>query len=146
MIKLTPFLGVLMSMCWTLPAFANCGNNPHEFLSFVEGLHARVKAGEFNYISLDDGTRCPPLLYNSSATKVGLYWHADPDGENIDILYITTGRGPCGFTLRTPVSEVTSVTFGLLSGGESSLSCGVIQGTIRLDDNTIDDSDEPFED
>lgn len=142
--KLVPLLSALMSMCWSLPALANCGSTPREFLTFVEGLQARVRAGEFEYVSLEDGSRCSPVIYKSSPIK--LYWHADPDGNNIDVLYISTGRGPCGFTLTTPVSEITGISFGLVGGGEQSLSCGVIQGTTRYSDNTNNDGDEPFVD
>lgn len=140
MIKLTPLLGILMSMCWTLPALANCGVEPQEFLAFIEGLQAQVRAGEFDYVSLDDGSRCPPVIYSSSPVK--LYWHPSPDEDGTEILYVTTGKGPCGFTQRTPVSEVTSVTFGIRDKQEKNLTCGVIQGTIRPGDNTT--GDKPF--
>lgn len=129
MMKLTPLLGILMSMCWTLPALANCGSTPQEFLAFIEGLQAQVRAGKFDSVSLDDGSRCPPVIYSSSPVK--LYWHPSPEEDGTEILYVSTGRGPCGITQRTPVSEVTSVTFNIQGRVAGVEMCGVIQGTTR---------------
>lgn len=129
MMRLTPLLGVLMSLCWTLPALANCGSNPQEFLAFIEGLQAQVRAGEFDSVSLDDGSRCPPVIYSSS--PLSLYWHPSPDEDGTEILYVSTGKGPCGFTQRTPVSEVTSVTFNVQGKVGGTQMCGVIQGTTK---------------
>ena len=140
MMKLTPLLGMLMSMCWTLPALANCGSTPQEFLAFIEGLQAQVRAGEFDYVSLDDGSRCPSVIYSSSPVK--LYWHPSPEEDGTEILYVTTGRGPCGFTQRTPVSEVTSVTFGIGDKQEKTTTCGVITRSYSTADNTT--GDKPF--
>lgn len=136
MMKLTPLLGMFLSICWTLPALANCGSNPQEFYGFIQGLQARVRAGEFDSVSLDDGSRCPPVIYASSPLK--LYWHPSPDEDGTEILYVTTGRGPCGITQRTPVAKVTSVTFNIQGKVGGTNICGAIQGTVRPSNSTTD--------